>query len=242
MDKNGKKIMLIFDLDNTILSDTTDYCIMKLLSNNLLVDLPEPTGRDSNWAEYMQKVYLRMKEHSINISQIKSTVESIPINDGFSDLFKLIRNYKDRFDTLIISGSNTLYIKWLIEHHKLDDIFSDYIANFAEPHDDLLIQITQNHIHDCENCEQAQCKRILLDAYLARVQEESLYANILYVGDGENDYCPSILLKNSDYLFPRENYTLHHKLYKNDYAKFLKCQIHPWNHGEKIVKIVKNLL
>ena len=43
------------------------------------------------------------------------------------------------------------------------------------------------------------------------------YKNILFICDGENDYCPSTILNNTDYLFPREDYKLFDMIYKDNF-------------------------
>lgn len=243
--KVEKKILLIFDLDNTILSQTTDYEVLKLISES---DLSQITESSSNWAKFMQEVYKKMKEKSIDLSQIKSVVENIPMNEGFKELFSIIRENKEKFETLIVSGANTLYIKWLLDCHKLHGVVDDVFANPAEPHDDLLIKIRPlNEDHKCTNCvcDQAQCKKLVLLDYFASKgihDYNRSYDNLLYVGDGENDFCPSTILCTNHHLFPRECFDLYNMLYRGNRINKLNCKITPWVNGFKIAEVVKKLI
>jgi 2,3-diketo-5-methylthio-1-phosphopentane phosphatase len=238
-----KKILVIFDLDNTILCETTDYKVFSLLNEEKLKEAHSPYN---NWAHHMQKIYLSMKKDSITIEEIKKIVQSIPLTEGFSEIFEFISQNKNKFETLIVSGANTLYIQWIIDCHKLHNIIDGFYSNFAEPHDDLLIKIVPNHSHDCKICEvdQAQCKKKVLNEYFKNKNIDYLkeYSNILYVGDGENDYCPSTLLEPDNYLFPRQDYALHNMLVEENIERKLKCNIHPWINGLSVLEVIKKLL
>jgi 2,3-diketo-5-methylthio-1-phosphopentane phosphatase len=239
----SKKILVIFDLDNTILCETTDYKLFSLLREEKLKEAQSPCN---NWAHHMQKIYLTMKEDSITIEEIKKVVQSIPLMEGFSEIFELISRNKNKFETLIVSGANTLYIEWIIDYHKLHNIIDGYYSNIAQPHDDLLIKIVPNHSHDCRTCEvdQAQCKKkVLHDFFKIRgVDYQRDYSNILYIGDGENDYCPSTLLDQKNHLFPREEYALHKMLSDEKIKTKLECNIHPWKNGFNIIEVINKLL
>lgn len=238
MDTNSK-ILLIFDLDNTILQNTTDYEVLKLIPS---VEVDESY---INWAKYMQKIYLKMKENQVNLEQIKKVIESIPLNEGFTEIFEFVRSNKEKFETLIVSGANTLYIKWVIEFHKFYDIFDGYFSNIAEPDEELLIKILPNHDHDCQCCthDSSQCKKKVLEEYFSlkkKKNAEKIYSSIIFVGDGINDFCPSTVLGNNDLLFPREDFELHQMVSCDNHKGKVKCRIHPWKTGEKILEVIKN--
>jgi 2,3-diketo-5-methylthio-1-phosphopentane phosphatase len=238
-----KKILLILDLDNTILSETTDYKVFKLLSETNLKKAIQPC---ENWALHMQKIYQIMKEENISLEEIKKTVLSIPLTEGFHELFDFIRQNKSNFEILIVSGANTLYIQWIIECYELNELIDGYYSNPAEPHEDFLIQIRPSHDHECPNCaiDQAQCKKKVLQEHFALkdIDYQIEYSSVLYIGDGENDFCPSTLLEHKHHLFPRENYALHKMIFVEDYGKKLKCNIHPWKSGLKIVEVLKKMI
>ena len=59
MEKQQKeKILLAFDMDNTIIQKSADHEAMKLLPKSVVDELPEPVGPDADWTVYMQKVFL----------------------------------------------------------------------------------------------------------------------------------------------------------------------------------------
>jgi 2,3-diketo-5-methylthio-1-phosphopentane phosphatase len=218
------KTLLVFDLDNTILANTTDYKVIDLLPECHRDDY----STSKNWATYMQKKYHLLKDH-VSIDQVKQCILNMELNDGFSELFNHLRLNKHRYECIIVSGSNTLYLEWLISHHGLSDIFSNFYANIANTCEENFISISPYHKHDCDACDESICKRVLLGEYL-RGRE---YERIFYVGDGENDMCPTTLLGGRDLVFPRVGYPLHGLIVST--GKMF-CA---WNDGNEILERIK---
>lgn len=239
-ESNRKKILLVLDMDYTILSQTTDYEVFKLLSEEKLKMAQQPC---ENWAHHMQKIYINLKEQNISIEEIKKTIQSIPLTDGFLEIFQFLKKNSEKFEIIIVSGANTLYIEWIIEMYDLGKLISSYYSNKAKPDDEFLIKISPNHYHECKLCEndKAQCKRQVLEEHfkIKNLDHMTYYSNIFYVGDGENDYCPGTLLSNHNHLFVREDYGLHKRIISNNK---IECNIHLWNNGYKILETWKKLI
>jgi pyridoxal phosphate phosphatase PHOSPHO2 len=131
-------------------------------------------------------------------------------------------------------------IQWVLEKYGLYDLFSGCYTNIAELEDNRFIKINQWHEHDCETCDKSICKRIVVDNHLK--QSLVKYANLFYLGDGENDYCPALLFGEGDYLFPRHGFALHNLLYGKNYIEKLKCNVISWENANVIIEVLKKLL
>ena len=236
MEDQGK-ILLVFDLDHTILHKNSDSEISALFKDPDDDSIYSDDDEQVFWGDIMQRVFLRLKNDGVKLEQVKALIQGLKLSKNFSDLFEFIRKKISRFDCIIISGANTLFIKWLIEKHKWEDIFLDYYANPAEPNEEKLISIRNYHSHNCESCDGSQCKSIVLNDYLTK--KNNPYRNVIYLGDGGNDYCPSKLLKESDLLFPRKKYRLYEMLFKKQKIKNLKCKVIPWENGLEIIEAIK---
>ena len=234
------KNLIIFDLDFTILSENSDHVILDLLSDKSREEVKEIEKTSRNWAKHMQKVFLKMKEENVNIEQVKNIIDNIKFNDGFNELFSIISENKDKVDSIIVSGANTLFLKWVISRHNLSNIFDTYYSNPAEEHNDYLIKIDQTNIHNCENCDDSQCKRIVVDQYIKN--KNLKYERIFYLGDGNNDYCPALLFNEKDYLFPRENFPLFNKLFTKNNKNNLKCNLVPCKTAHCVIDIIKKYI
>lgn len=233
---DSEKILLVFDLDHTILNENSDREI-KCLFKNYDESIYDADETHIFWGDIMQKVYLKMKEEGIRIEQIKNVIQNLELNKGFPELFEFIRGNRRKFEAIIISGANTLFLKWLFEKHKWDDIFCDSFSNWAEPSEEKLISIRNYHSHDCEICDGSMCKQIILKEFLNKSSTE--FSNIVYMGDGGNDFCPSRIMKENDILFPRKDFVLFNKLYKKNKISELKCKVFPWTDGNQIIEKLK---
>ncbi|KAK4304408.1 hypothetical protein Pmani_023634 [Petrolisthes manimaculis] len=71
----------------------------------------------------------------------------------------------------------------------------------------------------------------------SREEQNVVFSTIAYVGDGDNDFCPSIRLRERDLVFPRLGYPLYNKLEQCKRKGFyLDAEIHPWDSGRDILE------
>lgn len=64
--------------------------------------------------------------------------------------------------------------------------------------------------------------------------------NIIYLGDGNGDFCPSLKLKESDYLMPRINFPLSDLVSKN--SNDIKAHVHGWRDGEELENVLLHII
>jgi 2,3-diketo-5-methylthio-1-phosphopentane phosphatase len=197
-----------------------------------------------DWTETMNSVFKNLKELNMNIdiSQIKSIVESNELNDGFSDIFEFLSLNKNSFESIIISGSNILFVDWVTKKHNIDHIFTKFYSNKAFECKENIIKLHPTHKHDCEICNPAQCKNKVLSEFLNENKKiNKFFDRKIYIGDGENDYCPSKLFHENDYLCARENYKLD-KMVKNiQYENKLNIKFNflSWKNGHDVLRLLR---
>ncbi|PNX77640.1 inorganic pyrophosphatase 2-like [Trifolium pratense] len=63
---------------------------------------------------------------------------------------------------------------------------------------------------------------------------------IIYLGDGNGDFCPSLKLKESDYLMPRMNFALSDLVSKN--SNDIKANVHDWMDGEELENVLLHII
>jgi len=63
---------------------------------------------------------------------------------------------------------------------------------------------------------------------------------VIYLGDGSGDYCPSLRLKDKDFVMPRKNYPVWELICKD--PLLTKAEIHEWSHGEEREQISLQLI
>jgi 2,3-diketo-5-methylthio-1-phosphopentane phosphatase len=239
MSSCSSKILLVFDFDNTILSVDSDFEILSLLSQESIADLHAKYIKSNNLANLMQEVFIKMKEENKNVSQIKALIENIPFNPGYIELFDFIKNNKDNFETVIISGTNSLFLKWALEKKGITDLFPVCFTNWSEIDEEYVIKIKQHHHHSCKDCDESLCKKTVLNEFIINHKEVNNFSKIIYVGDGENDYCPATFLKEGDLLFSRLDFPLELKLFKNGFIQNIRSEVHVWKDGYEILQEIK---
>jgi len=80
----------------------------------------------------------------------------------------------------------------------------------------------------------------ILEEFL--MKKKYSYNNIVYVGDGHNDFCPGTILTPKDYIFPRFGFKLHNMTMDLKYRNLLKCNIVSWKNGQNIITWLMKIL
>jgi pyridoxal phosphate phosphatase PHOSPHO2 len=70
------------------------------------------------------------------------------------------------------------------------------------------------------------CKGEELTAFLSRVGKS--YDRIVYVGDGENDFCPILRMRSQDLALARRGRSLEERIIKEGQQAGLKCEVKYW--------------
>jgi len=83
------------------------------------------------------------------------------------------------------------------------------------------------------------CKGEELDAFLAR--HAPAYDQIIYVGDGSNDFCPILRLRSQDMVLCRSFRGLQRRIDKDGEKLGLKCQVKYWGGAWEVEEIFNAL-
>jgi len=172
---------------------------------------------------------------------------------------------KFKINQYIVSNANDVLIDVILKKHELNgSVFkSDQIFTNPGWYDsrtgmlrceryhnvELMDGDTQSkkvaHAHDCDLCHANLCKgKVLREEVMPRHGRLHSYDNVVvYVGDGENDFCPVSMLKQGDYAFVRQFDQvsgLEAKVKEN--GDRLKCNIMTWRNGEELLQNFKKVL
>nr|XP_039273424.1 pyridoxal phosphate phosphatase PHOSPHO2-like [Styela clava] len=236
-------LLLAFDFDHTIVDANTDTAIYKLSPNGDIpseVKLPYKKGQ---WTAYMNAVFQYLHaECDATKDRYEEVLRMLPLTAYMVEIFQFIRQHQANIDFIIISDSNTWFIDIVLSQHNAKDLPIKVFTNEALFRDDGMLQMTPYHIHDHDICPYNLCKGRVMQEFIAERQLAGVsYSNIVYVGDGTNDYCPATTLSDKDMLFARKGFSLHKKLMKleND---VLKCEVKTWESGVEILPSLKKIL
>ena len=75
---------------------------------------------------------------------------------------------------------------------------------------------------------------------MKRIQESEENQRFIYLGDGAGDYCPSLKLKERDFVMPRKKFPVWDLICKD--PLLIKAEIHEWNDGEEFERVLLHLI
>lgn len=242
---NNHPVLLVFDMDSTIIEKNTDIGIINLLNSRSETKI-ESFDYTKDWTITMREVFQSLKKLNFSVNDLKSIVETIELNEGFKEIFEFLSENKNDFESIIISGSNTLFVDWVIKKNKIDNIFTKIYSNKANICDQNLIRIDPTHAHECNTCNPCQCKRIVLKDFLAEKRKVNniIYDSKVFIGDGENDFCPGKDFGKEDYVLGRNGFHLDLYVKKLMHEKKFGYPYNylSWKNGHDIMKVLKRLV
>lgn len=170
-------------------------------------------------------------------------METIPLTPGMTDLLTFISENKNTIDCIVLSDSNTVFINWILHASGLQAAVDQVFSNPAKFNADGYMEVQPYHSHDCNLCPVNLCKKKVLELYLSEKSSAGVeYEQVLYVGDGGNDLCPTSCLRGQDVVMPRKGYTLENliaKLRAQEENPSLKARVVTWRCGTDILQEVR---
>ena len=232
-----EKYLLAFDFDHTLIDDNSDISITSLAPNKKIPDHLKAMYRNDGWTQYMGEIFKFLHKEGIRRKDYFECLNNIKFTDGIKDLLEKLDRNKTEF--IIISDANQVFIEEMLKTAGLRDYFKSVYTNPAHFNDNGCLEIEMFHYQTyCPLSTKNLCKgKILHDHVEARRKEGTEFQIIAYVGDGTNDFCPSLRLKSFDCVFPRVGFKLVDYIEKMKLEKDLtiKANIYPWKTGADIL-------
>ncbi|XP_039104755.1 pyridoxal phosphate phosphatase PHOSPHO2 [Hyaena hyaena] len=238
------KILLVFDFDNTIINENSDTWIVQCAPEKKLPIQLQDSYEKGFWTEFMGRVFKYLGDEGVREDEMKRTVTSMPFTLGMVELLNFIRKNKDKFDCIIISDSNSVFIDWVLEATGFHDVFDKVFTNPAAFDSNGHLTVENYHAHSCNRCPKNLCKNAVLVEYIDKQSQQGVnYIRIVYIGDGGNDVCPVTFLKKSDVAMPRKGYTLQKTLSKmSQNLEPMESSVVVWSSGVEIISHLQFLI
>jgi len=233
--KNG---LVAFDFDQTIIDANSDTAVIDLIDGPV-PDEAQKLYADDNWTDYMQAIFRHLHGQGATKKRYDVLLASLPFVEGLPDLLRWL--VVNDFEVIIISDSNSYFIDHVLKTHDLDELVTRVFTNPARFDDDGVLRIEWYHVQDyCHLSNKNLCKGQILEEYISQRKTENVtFRRHYYCGDGTNDFCPSLRLKEGDVTFPRTGFRLEKKLKGCD---SMKAEVFPWTTGAQILNHVKSHL
>ncbi|KAL9225601.1 hypothetical protein vseg_001506 [Gypsophila vaccaria] len=226
-------IIVIFDFDKTIIDVDSDNWVVDELDLTDLFDQLIPT---MPWNTLMDTMMKEIHEHGIQIDQISKVLTRIPIHPRVVPAIKA--SYDMGCDLRIVSDANTFFIETILHHLGIRDCFSEINTNPSYIDEEGKLRILPHHdfiksSHACPNpCPPNMCK----GEVIKRIVSEERNKRIIYLGDGAGDYCPSLILRESDHVLPRKNFPVWDLISRN--PSLIRAKIHGWSDGAEFEQVL----
>jgi 2-hydroxy-3-keto-5-methylthiopentenyl-1-phosphate phosphatase len=86
------------------------------------------------------------------------------------------------------------------------------------------------------------CSVSQLGRELLRYSTGKNYEKMVYIGDGNNDFCPSTKLSSSDHCLPRRGMAFSRLLESPEMKAKIVAEIIPWDTADDVLKIFERIL
>ncbi|XP_066554671.1 putative phosphatase phospho1 isoform X2 [Amia ocellicauda] len=242
-----KKFLIFFDFDETIVDESSDDSVVRAAPGQVLPGWLKETYREGHYNEFMCRVLAYMGEQGVREEAIRGVIEKIPVSPGIPAVFQFLKAHQELFEIVLVSDANVYFIEAWLRAVGWRPLFRRIISNPASFNTCGHLVLQPFHTHSCPRCPANMCKRKIVREYLAQRAEERggrPFERVFYVGDGANDYCPSVVLGPGDTAFPRREYPMHRHIVDMQRTQpgVFQATVVPWQSGEDITACLKKLL
>ncbi|WJX69818.1 3'(2'),5'-bisphosphate nucleotidase [Trifolium repens] len=231
--------IVIFDFDSTIIECDSDNWVLDEfgLTEKFYQLLPNML-----WNPLMGKMMNELHSQGKKIEEIVEVLNRTPIHPRIVPAIEAA--YSLGCELRIVSDANSFFIETILKHHGVLNCFSKITANPSYVNEEGRLIICPYHdylksSHGCNLCPPNMCKGLVMERLQNSLDEEGK-KKIIYLGDGNGDFCPSLKLKESDYLMPRMNFPLCDLVSKN--SNDIKAHVHDWMDGEELENVLLHIL
>ncbi|XP_030649303.1 putative phosphatase phospho1 [Chanos chanos] len=242
------RFLIFFDFDETLVDECSDDAVVVAAPGGSLPGWLKDTYRPARYNEYMQRVLAYLAEQGVSPATIQGVAESLPPCPGIPSLLRFLQSRPPcDFEVVCVSDANTVFIEAWLQKAGFRPLFQRVISNPAHFDEDGRLHMRPFHAHDCQRCPVNMCKAEIVRRYTAqRVQERGgqPFQRVFYVGDGANDFCPSLTLSPRDTAFPRRDFPMHRLIREMEEAKpgELRANVVPWSSGEDVVHTLQKIM
>ena len=235
----SKKHLIIFFFFLKIIDLDSEFSMVEKFAQNLYKERNGDLYVKDHWIEFNNYIYTRIIENGYTYEDVKNHLSSLQFSPKMEELFNYLRQNKDKFTAIIITGNNELVVDLVLSSHNIKDCFFQILCNKATRDEKNIFKIwaTNEKYEHCNDDKPFLCKSLFFEDFIK--DKKDCFDKIFYIGDGTNDFCLSKKLGINDIVFPRINYSLYKILCEKNGKNDVKAQIFPWNNGKEILETMK---
>lgn len=143
------KALLVFDFDHTIADANSDTWVYRAAPGGSIPDELKSSYVKGRWLDFMNNIFQYLHAQNVPSEHIISTMHACPLTPGFHELLGHLGSHPSKFDCIILSDANNYFIDWILESHKMKNVFSSVMTNKATISPEGLLHVKPFHTHQC---------------------------------------------------------------------------------------------
>ncbi|KAI9593320.1 phosphatase phospho-type [Syncephalis fuscata] len=238
------RTLVALDFDWTVIDADSDRSIFELLPPHILADFRANYFSSMQWTDLMDRIYTELHQSGKTRDQIEQVFRRLPLHPAMKAALQLAHQSGET-ELMIISDANTTAI-W------------EFITNESQWTSDgrLSLQryVSAHESHGCERTVQRRRPKssdpteddtqpfCTINICKGKVMQRlrGNYDRVIYLGDGQNDFCPGCELRSQDIYMPRRNRALHRILSGPD-AVSIQANIVYWSEASDVLNTFQSL-
>lgn len=217
MSTSTPEMLIAFDFDHTLIDLNSDLVLFDKLpcGQPLRPRFKELHQQGMKWTQIMQTLLAELaKQEGYGKEDVLALLRDIKMDPVLISALRQLRSsLGSALKMIIASDANTIFIGEILRANGLDDgIFDRVYTNPASWTDEDVIELEPyqpvSTPHGCRRtCNPNMCKSAILRS--AR-HDMGLKTDVytVFVGDGSNDFCPSLSLSAVDLVLARDAFAL----------------------------------
>ncbi|KIY74449.1 hypothetical protein CYLTODRAFT_433769 [Cylindrobasidium torrendii FP15055 ss-10] len=228
--------LIVYDFDWSMADQDSDRWVFEVLDIGIRRKM-EDLESTVQWTDLVAQSLREGHEAGITRAQIESALRAMPFHPASK---RAISNLKAKGETTFfcLSNANSVFISTILKEQGLTDCFTELVTNPAVWEESGLLNLRRRvdpvgPQHACKvGCSPNMCKGDELEAFLQRHGD---FDQIIYVGDGSNDYCPVLRLRSQDTVLCRTMRGLSKRIEKGP----PQCHVKYWDGAWEIEELYK---
>lgn len=234
------KTCIIFDYDWSLINENSDTYLFKELYSERPDIVVELSRSGVQWTQAVDEA-LQQLQTKVGAQEINDVISKVPVQEGMLEAIRFAASQKN-CELHIVSDANTIFIHEMLKHHDLSSAFGHVFSNKAHYDQDgrLRVEPYCTSLHGCEWCPSNMCKGQILD----QVIEISKYDRVIYIGDGNGDFCPATrLIGPNDVVLARKDHDRQYGLIKRiaKHGDKVQARVQEWSSGHDIAQFFTSL-
>ncbi|KAF9975883.1 hypothetical protein BGZ73_000281 [Actinomortierella ambigua] len=232
------KRLAVFDFDWTLIEADSDHWVMQAL-NPSLRDIQVAEEGIVQWIDLQDKLLGMLHEKGFRRSHLEAALQTVPFT---KEMIEALEHLKSQgTDICILSDANSVYIDVILKAYGISHLFDRVITNPASYDETERLHVQRRHgrdlpPHGCPNpCSANLCKGQELDAMMS-IHD---YDQVIYGGDGTNDFCAALHLRPQDTVLARSGLNLE-KHIKSSSGQ-VKANVKYWQSTKDVLAYVHEL-